>query len=84
VERGLPYGTARGSLGEAHGVLVEQFEQGVTAYEELVGAAAEYAAEEGRTTLDGSALRHLTQATDVLRGIALGYAELRLDNRRTA
>ena len=84
VERGLPYGGSQDSLGRALSALVAQFEQGVTAYEELVGAAAAYVAEEGQTTPEHPSLSHLTEATDLLRGIALGFAELRQDSRMTA
>ena len=48
VERGLPYGGSQESLSQAHGALVAQIEDGVTAYEELVGAAAAYVAEDRR------------------------------------
>jgi hypothetical protein len=84
VERGLPYGGSQDSLGRALSALVAQFEQGVTAYEELVGAATAYVAEEGRTTPEHPSLSHLAEATDLLRGIALGFAELRQDSRLAA
>jgi hypothetical protein len=77
VERGLRYGGSHESLGQAHGALVAQFVQGVTAYEDLVGAAAGYVAEDGRATLEHPSVSRLTEATDLLRGIALGFAELR-------
>jgi hypothetical protein len=77
VERGLAYGASAESLG----ALVGQFEQGVGAYEELVGAAVTYVAERGRTTPEHQpSVSHLTEATDLLRGIALGFAELRKDS----
>jgi hypothetical protein len=81
VERGLPYGGSHESLSRALSALVAQFEEGVTAYEELVGAAAAYVAEDGRTT--GEHLNQLAEATDLLRGIALGLAELRQHDRMT-
>ena len=84
VERGLPYGASNGDLGQAHSALVAQFEQGVTAYEDLVGAAAAYVAEEGRTTSQHPSVSHLAEATELLRGIAVGLAELRQDSRLTA
>jgi hypothetical protein len=84
VERGLPYGLSHEHIGQAHSALVAQFEQGVSAYEELVGAAAAYVAEEGRTTPEHPSVNHLAEATDLLRGIALGFAELRQDSRLTA
>ena len=84
VERGLPYGGSRESLGQALSALVAQFEQGVTAYEELVGAAAAYVAEEGRTTPEHRSVSRLAEATDLLRGITIGFAEVRQNNRLTA
>lgn len=81
VERGLRYGGAHEALGEAHHALVEQFEDGVTAYEQLVGAAAAYVAEDGRTALEHPSVNRLAEATDLLRGIALGFAELRGTDR---
>ena len=84
VERGLPYDGAQEHIAQALAALVAQFEQGVTAYEELVGAAAAYVAEEGRSTPEHSSVSHLAEATDLLRGIARGFAELRQDSRRTA
>lgn len=77
VERGMRFGGAEMGIAEAHGTLVQQFEQGVTAYEELVGAAAAYVAEDGRSTLEHPSVGRLTEATDLLRGIAYGFVELR-------
>lgn len=77
VERGLRYAGSPDALGQAHRALVAQFEDGVTAYEELVGAAAGYVAEDGRTTLEHPTVNRLTEATDMLRGIAMGFMELR-------
>ena len=84
VERGLAYGGSHESLGQALNALVAQFEQGVTAYEDLVGAAAAYVAEDGRTTREHPSMSRLTEATDLLRGIALGFAELRQHDHLTA
>jgi hypothetical protein len=84
VERGLRYAGSPASLGHALGALVAQFEQGVTGYEELVGAAAAYVAEEERTAREHPSGSQLTDATDLLRGIALGLAELRQHDRVTA
>jgi len=84
VERGLPYGGSQESLNQTLSALVAQFEQGVTAYEELVGAAAAYAAEDGRTIREHQSVSQLAEATDLLRGIALGFAELRQDDRLRA
>jgi hypothetical protein len=80
AERGLAYGGSPESVR----ALVAQFERGVTAYEQLVGAAAAYVAEDERTARDQPAVSQLTEATDLLRGIALGFAELRQDGRLTA
>jgi hypothetical protein len=80
AERGLAYGGSPGSVS----ALVAQFERGVTAYEQLVGAAAAYVAEDERTARDQPAMSQLAEATDLLRGIALGFAELRQDGRLTA
>jgi hypothetical protein len=81
VERGLPYGGSQDFLEQAHRALVAQFEQGVAAYEELVGAAAAYLAEEGLATPEHPSLSHLADATDLLQGIAHGFTELRRDRR---
>jgi hypothetical protein len=83
LERALPYDASHQSLAQAHEALVAEFEQGVTAYEELVGAAAAYLAEEGRTASHQPSLNHLTEATDLLRGIAEGFVELRQASRLT-
>ena len=48
----------------------------MTAYEGLVGAAAGYVAVDGRATADTSSVSRLTEATDLLRGIADGLAEM--------
>jgi hypothetical protein len=84
VERGLPYGGSHETLSHGLSALVAQFEQGVTAYEDLVGAAAAYVAEDGRTTREHPSVSQLTEATDLLRGVALGFAELRQDDRLAA
>jgi hypothetical protein len=54
-----------------------QLETGVTAYERLVAAAASYVAEDGRASVEDPAVSRLTEAGDMLHGIALGLAELR-------
>jgi len=79
AERGLAYGGSPESVR----ALVAQFERGVTAYEQLVGAAAAYVAEDERTARDQPAVSRLAEATDLLRGIALGFAELRQDGHLT-
>jgi hypothetical protein len=84
VERGLPYARSRESVDRSLNALVAQFEQGVTAYEDFVGAAVTCIAEAGRTTSDHQSLSRLTEAADLLHGIALGFAELRPDDRLSA
>ncbi|HEX6869861.1 MAG TPA: hypothetical protein VF163_02080 [Micromonosporaceae bacterium] len=84
VERGLSYGGSHESLGQAHSALIARFEHGVTAYEDLVGAATAYVAEEGRISPDHPSLSQLAEATDLLRGIAMGLAELRQANHFAA
>jgi hypothetical protein len=79
-ERGLSYAEQRESLDRSLNALAAQFEQGVTAYEGLVGAVVTCVAEEGRATADYQTLSRLTEATDLLRGIAMGFAELRPDD----
>lgn len=77
VERGLQYGGSHVSLNHAFNAMVGQFEQGVTGYEELVGAAVAYVAEDGWTAPESPSVSRLIDTTDLLRGIALGLAELR-------
>jgi hypothetical protein len=84
VERGLPYAGSRESVDQSLSALVAQFELGVSAYEDLVGAAVTCAAEADRTTMDLAAMTRLTESTDLLRGIAMGFAELRPDDRLLA
>lgn len=80
VEKALRFAPAdsREVLGISHRELVERFEAGVAAYERLVAAAAGYLAEEGRTGPVDPGVARLTEATDLLRGVAAGLAELRL------
>jgi hypothetical protein len=68
---------ARADLDRAHRELVRQLDDGVGAYERLVAAAAGYLAEDGRTSAEHPAIGRLTEATDLLRGVAAGLAELR-------
>jgi hypothetical protein len=81
VERALPLAPPdrRGSLEQSHASLAEQFTEGVSAYERLVAAAASYVAEDGHPVSDGKhpALSGLVDATDRLRGLAEGLAELK-------
>ncbi len=65
------------TLTQSHAALVAQLDDGVTAYERLVAAAAGYVAEDGRPSLENPAISRLREATDLLRGIAAGLSELR-------
>lgn len=75
---------ARESLTETHRVLLEQLHDGVAAYEQLVAAAAGYLAEDTRPTGGNPAAVRLTEATDLLQGVASALSELRVvgDPRR--
>ena len=82
VERAIPLsppGERRAALEESHAGLAEQFTEGVAAYERLVAAAASYVAEDGHPLADSKhpALSSLVDATDRLRGLAEGLAELK-------
>ncbi len=79
VEKALRFAPdeVRPGLESAHRSLLEQLDGGVTAYEILVAAAAGYLAEEGRTGDDHPAVSRLTEASDLLHGVAAGLAELR-------
>jgi hypothetical protein len=77
VERALRLPHADGRLAPAHADLLAHFTQGVDAYERLVAAAAEYVAEDGRSRVDGDSVYRLTEATDLLAGIASALSELR-------
>ena len=82
VEKALRFAPSdsRTPLAEAHANLVEQLVAGVSAYERLVAAAAGYVAEDGRATAEHPAVSRLTEASDLLRGVAAGLAELRALN----
>jgi len=67
---------ARPALRQLQADHLAQLEQGVAGYEQFVVAATTYLAESGRTGVEDPAAR-LTDATDRLRGLALGLAELR-------
>jgi hypothetical protein len=79
VERALHLAPAdaRDGLAAAHRDLLGHVEEGVQAYERLVSAAAAYVAADGRSGADTSAAGRLTEAADLLRGIAGGLDELR-------
>ena len=81
VERAIPLTPAdrRAAIEQSHAALAEQFTDGVGAYERLVAAAASYVAEDGHPLADHKhpALSSLVDATDRLRGLAEGLAELK-------
>jgi hypothetical protein len=79
VEKALRFAPddSRGVLEAAHRNLVDQLDGGVTAYERLVAAAAGYVAEDGRVADEHPSVSRLTEATDLLHGVAAGLAELR-------
>lgn len=68
---------AKPGLTEAHRDLTHQLDQGVAAYERLVAAAASYVAEDGRLGGAHPSVSRLTEASDLLRGVAMGLAEVR-------
>ncbi|MFY1619937.1 phage shock envelope stress response protein PspM [Micromonospora sp. WMMD736] len=79
VERALRLAPtdARAPLADAHATLTAQLEGGVAAYERLVVAAAGYLAEDARPEPTHPAADRLTEATDLLHGVASALAELR-------
>ncbi|PZF85382.1 phage shock envelope stress response protein PspM [Micromonospora deserti] len=79
VERALRLAPpdSRAPLAEAHRALTGQLESGVAAYERLVVAAAGYLAEHARPDGEHPAAARLTEATDLLHGVAAALAELR-------
>ncbi|WP_213450989.1 phage shock envelope stress response protein PspM [Rhizomonospora bruguierae] len=79
VERALRFAPqdAAPDLAEAHRDLVDQLVSGVDAYERLVAAAASYVAEDVRSVGGHPEVTRLTEATDLLRGVAAGLSELR-------
>ncbi|MFG2055002.1 hypothetical protein ACGFI9_13315 [Micromonospora sp. NPDC048930] len=76
VERALNL-APHGPLAQVHATLTAQLEDGVAAYERLVVAAAGYVAEDARPTTEHPAAARLTEATDLLHGVASALAELR-------
>jgi hypothetical protein len=68
---------ARPGLDEAHRDLARQLDEGVGAYERLVAAAAGYVAEDGRIGSEHPSVSRLTEASELLRNISIGLAELR-------
>ena len=80
VERALSLAPAdqRPGLEQSHASLAAQFDDGVSAYERLVAAAAGDVAEDGHSPDDQHpTLARLAEATDLLGGIADGLSELR-------
>ncbi|SCL21788.1 hypothetical protein GA0070624_2396 [Micromonospora rhizosphaerae] len=79
VERALKLAPAeaQASLADSHRTLVDQLENGVSAYERLVVAAASYVAEDARPSTEHPAASRLAEATDLLHGVASALAELR-------
>ncbi|MFV2010114.1 MULTISPECIES: phage shock envelope stress response protein PspM [unclassified Micromonospora] len=77
VEKAVRLAPADAGLANSHRVLVEQLEAGTIAYEGLVAAAANYVAEDGRAIGQHPSVSRLTEAGDLLRGVAAGLAELR-------
>jgi hypothetical protein len=77
VERAGAVAPPDAALQQAHQELLAHFTEGVEAYEKLVGAAAGYVAQDGRIGTDPASVSRLREATDLLRGIADGLAELR-------
>jgi hypothetical protein len=73
---------SRSELEQAHQALIDQLDDGVSAYERLVAAAAGYVAEDGRGVPEHPSVSRLAEATDLLRGVAAGLSELR--NLRTS
>lgn len=79
VEKALRFAPAdtRPGLQESHRALVDQLHHGVDAYERLVAAAAGCVAEDGRAVGEHPSVARLVEASDLLRGMAAGLAELR-------
>jgi hypothetical protein len=84
VERALSFTPPdqRAGLEHSHQTLTEQFDDGVGAYERLVAAAASYVAEDGHSPSEQHpAVTRLTEAADLMRGVADGLSELRKHTR---
>jgi hypothetical protein len=81
VEKAIPLSSTdqRPGLMQSHEGLATQFTDGVTAYEQLVAAAAGYVAEDGHPIAGDQhpTLTRLIEATDQMRGLAEGLSELR-------
>jgi hypothetical protein len=72
----VPAGAATG-LVAAHAELMSHLTNGISAYENMVAAAAGYVAADGQLTTPNHAVNRLTEAADLLRGIEQGLSELR-------
>lgn len=70
-------GPGEQALAEAHTALIAQLSEGVGAYEQLVGAAAAYLAEDTRVTGKHPAINGLTEAAELLNCVAASLSELR-------
>lgn len=68
---------SRDSLTAAHRGLISQLETGVDAYERLVAAAAECVAADRLAPAGGETTSRLTDAGDLLQGLAAALAELK-------
>jgi hypothetical protein len=79
VEKALRFAPddARAVLEEAHRGLMQHLDGGVAAYERLVAAAAGYVAEDGQAANPHTSVTRLSEASDLLHGVAAGLAELR-------
>lgn len=69
-------GEASPELREARQVMLDRLEDGVGAYDRLVGAAAEAVAASGRAAPDTPSVRRLEESADALLGLARGLREV--------
>lgn len=85
VEKALRFAPedSRSHLTEVHTGLVGRLTDGVAAYERLVAMIAGYVAEDGRMAADQVSVSRLTEASDLLKGMAMGLAELRTPGQST-
>jgi hypothetical protein len=75
VKIAAPNDPSRDQLVASHAALLDHFTTGVGAYESLVAAAGTFVAETGRIG-EPVAIGRLVEATDRVRGIAMGISEL--------
>lgn len=78
VERAMGLAGTGDQVQQAHARLLEQFTEGVEAYERMVGAVAAYVAQDSGGSGDPAAVGRLREAADLLTGLAAGLAELRV------